>query len=168
MLSGTGDATGDTSVEQGTLVAGSSAAIGSGALIVNGTFDLAGYDTTVASLAGSSSGVVESSSSLATLYIDGDNTDTTFSGILQDGPDGQLALEMDGTGTQVLAAANTFTGGTTVTAGTLALAYSYDSTGTLPAGNWCRSTAAPSKWIPKTPWALAQISRRKSISKAAR
>ena len=134
-LSGTGDATGDTTVQQGTLVAGSAGAIGSGDLVVNDTFDLAGNDTTVASLAGSSSGIVESSGGLGTLYLDGDSTtDTTFSGTLQDGPGGQLALEMDGTGTQVLAAANTFTGGTTVTAGILALAYSYDSTGTLPAG----------------------------------
>ena len=43
---------------------------------------------------------------------------TTFSGVIRNGA-GQLALTVSGTGTQVLAGSNTYTGATTITTGTL-------------------------------------------------
>jgi autotransporter-associated beta strand protein len=53
------------------------------------------------------------------LIVGGDNTDTTFSGVYQNG-DGSASLTKVGTGRLTLNGANTYTGGTTVSAGTLA------------------------------------------------
>ena len=54
----------------------------------------------------------------ATLTTGGNNTSTTFSGVIQDGV-GVTGLTKVGTGTFTLTGANTYTGGTTISAGTL-------------------------------------------------
>ena len=54
----------------------------------------------------------------ATLTTGGNNTSTTFSGVIQDGA-GVTGLTKVGTGTFTLTGANTYTGGTTISAGTL-------------------------------------------------
>src|SRR5439155_9564853 len=54
----------------------------------------------------------------AALTTGGDNTSTTFSGVIQDGA-GVTGLTKVGTGTFTLTGANTYTAGTTISAGTL-------------------------------------------------
>src|SRR5262249_15477707 len=56
----------------------------------------------------------------ATLTTSGDNTSTTFSGVIQDGA-GVTGLTKAGTGTFTLTGDNTYTAGTTISAGTLQL-----------------------------------------------
>jgi autotransporter-associated beta strand protein len=66
----------------------------------------------------------------ATLTTGGNNTSTTFSGVIQDGA-GVTGLTKIGTGTFTLTGANTYTGGTTISAGTLQIGNG--ATGVSPA-----------------------------------
>lgn len=122
-LSGTNTYTGATVVNYGgTLAAGSTSAFGvNSAAYVDGTLRLAGRDSALGSLAGSSTGIVENASSTsATLTVGGDNSSQNFSGIIRDGTGtGVLNLVKVGTGTQILSGDSTYTGATTVSQGTL-------------------------------------------------
>ena len=83
------------------------------------TFDLAGFNQTVASLGGSgtaTTAVITSSAGTPTLTVSGTDT-TTFGGLVS----GSLAVSKGGSGSQTLSAANTYSGDTTVTEGTLTL-----------------------------------------------
>lgn len=101
-VSGTGTLTLNQAgyAKPGTTVANSTGLIGSGGQIVNGT--LVTGSTNVSSLVVTTSG----SYSTGSLLANGQGT---------------LALTKSGTGTQVLSADNTYTGGTTITAGQLQL-----------------------------------------------
>ena len=84
--------------------------------------DLGGFNQEIGSLAGA--GTVTNSgptaSAPAILTAGGDNTSTIFSGTIQDGPTtNTTALTKTGTGTLTLTGANTYTGDTTIDAGTL-------------------------------------------------
>jgi autotransporter-associated beta strand protein len=112
-------------IYSGTLLAGASTNVfGATSLIsvnAGGTLDLAGYNQTIGSLSGN--GLVSNSGGInplgvATLTTGGDNTSTTFSGTLQDGPSA-LGLTKTGTGTFTLSGNNTYTGATTLNGGTL-------------------------------------------------
>ncbi|WP_210204480.1 autotransporter outer membrane beta-barrel domain-containing protein [Phyllobacterium phragmitis] len=106
---------GGLAVKQGTLKAGSLTAFGKGVLTVDGgTADLNGHSITVAGLAGAPTpgGIVALGA--ATLTIDA-GMGTTYSGQIT----GAGGLVKDGAGTQILAGANSYTGGTTVKDGTL-------------------------------------------------
>ena len=81
-------------------------------LTVNGTFDLKGYSVVAAALVGS--GTIQSSSAPATLTVGGDAGTSTFNGTLRDSSNGQLAVEITGGATLVLAGSDTFTGSTTI------------------------------------------------------
>jgi autotransporter-associated beta strand protein len=118
-------------VAGGTLVLGSSGALGSapvamnvGAQTANATtaiFDMAGNDTTLSTLSGSSLGVIQSSTIPATLWVHVPSSPTsTYAGTLIDGSGG-LTLRCEGPGTLVLTGSNTYTGGTTIDGGTLQL-----------------------------------------------
>ena len=66
--------------------------------------------------------VTNNGAGAATLTAGGDNTSTTFSGTLADGPGAAaLAFIKSGTGALTLSGTNTYSGGTTLSAGTLAV-----------------------------------------------
>ena len=85
----------------------------------NTVLDLFGFDQTIGSLAGNGT-VTNTGAAAAILTTGGDDTDTLFSGIIQDGA-GATGLTKAGTGTFTLSKNNTYTGGTTINAGTLQL-----------------------------------------------
>ena len=70
-----------------------------------------------------------------TLTTGGDNTSTTFSGVIQNGAAGATNLTKAGTGTFTLSGANTYTGTTTINAGTLALSGSIASSSQVNVAN---------------------------------
>src|SRR5271165_4117837 len=117
-LSGNNTYSGATTVASGILQAGSSTALStSSAFTVNSVLDLNGFSDTIGSLAGTGT-VRNNGAASAALTVDADNTTTTFSGVVQNGI-GVLQLTKTGTGTLILTGTNTYTGGTTISAGTL-------------------------------------------------
>ena len=86
------------------------------ALTVNGSA-LFMTSSTIGSLAGGGNVFMNGDN---TLDVGGDNTSTTFSGVYQNSG-GAAALTKTGTGTLTLSGFNTYTGATTVNAGTLAI-----------------------------------------------
>ncbi len=107
---------GPTTVAAGTLMAGTANTLpGLTAVTVEsaGTLDLAGFNQSIGSLAGAGSVTLGS----ATLTTGADNTNTEFSGVIS----GAGPLDKVGTGTFILSGANTYTGDTTISAGTLQL-----------------------------------------------
>ena len=127
-LSGANSYSGGTTVNAASaLRVGSSTALGSGTVTLNGQLDLNGNALAVGVLSGPGTGVITSTAagaaSITTTIASGTST---FAGVIQDGS-GVVALTKSGLGTQILSNANTFTGGTTISAGTLTLA----STGSL-------------------------------------
>ncbi len=122
-LSGTNTYTGSTVVSGGTLKLGAAGVISnSSALIVSSgaTFDLNSYSETVGSIAGAGTINNVSAAGTPTLTCGGDGTSTTFSGVISN-TTGTVALTKEGAGSLVLSGANTYTGTTTISAGTLQL-----------------------------------------------
>ena len=124
VLSGNNTYTGANDVQAGTLRAGSTTAFGDNVATTvdsGAVLELDGNNNSIGSLAGA--GTVENANATAaTLTTGGDNTSTTFSGLVQDGTGGgALSLTKTGTGTQTLTGANTYSGGTTIDGGTLSL-----------------------------------------------
>ena len=89
-----------------------------GAASGNATLDLSGANQQVASLSdynGFTNGVVVSNGGPSTLTLSSTGGSTVFSGVIQGGGStGAISLAMSGSGTQVLAGANTYNGGTTI------------------------------------------------------
>ena len=85
---------------------------------VTSILNLGGFSNSIGSLAGT--GTVTNTGAAATLTAEGDSLSTTFSGVLQNGT-GALALTKTGTGILSLTGTNTYTGGTTISAGLLQL-----------------------------------------------
>lgn len=123
-LAGTNGYTGPTLVSSGTLRAGAAAggqAFGSLSAVnladaAGVTLDLNGFAQTVGSLAGGGGSGGNVSLGAGTLTAGGDNTSTTFAGVIS----GNGGLTKTGTGVLTLAGANTYTGATTIAAGVLA------------------------------------------------
>ncbi|MGA2063424.1 MAG: autotransporter-associated beta strand repeat-containing protein [Thermoguttaceae bacterium] len=95
-----------------------------------GTLDLSGGSQQVGSLSdktpGNGGSIINSNSAASLLTLTPSGGSTTFSGMIQGGGgappgSGAISLVVNGSGTQVLAGSNTYTGGTTVAAGTLQL-----------------------------------------------
>ncbi len=106
--------TGATTISAGSIANGIANALPtSTALSVTGTLDLAGFAQQVASVTGS--GIVTDSSTAANFIVNNSGADT-FAGTLT----GSLALVKLNSGTLTLSSANTYTGATTISAGTIA------------------------------------------------
>ena len=119
VISNVSNAQGSTTITSGTLQTTAANVLGSGALTVNGTLDMNGFDQTVGSLTGA--GVVTTTAAVATGLTVGDNTSpAAFSGVISNGS-GTISLTKVGTGTLTLSGLNTYSGATTVNAGTLKL-----------------------------------------------
>jgi len=133
VLAGANTYTGATTVSGGTLALGTANAIGASSAVTvaaSATLDLEAFSDAIGSLAGAGT-LTSTTAGTATLTAGGNNTSTTFSGLVADGL-GQVALAKAGTGTLVLSGANTYTGTTTVSAGTLSIAADA-ALGTAPA-----------------------------------
>ena len=91
---------------------------------VHGTLDLNGFDTAILGLTGNGTVTNSASASVSTLTIHGGGL---FSGTIQDG-NGTVALVKDVGGTEILGADNTFSGATTIDAGTLEVDNGLDNT----------------------------------------
>jgi outer membrane autotransporter protein len=87
--------------------------------MVNSTLNLNGFSNTIGSLSGTGT-VLNNGAATATLTVGHDNSNSTFSGVLENGTS-VLALIKSGTGVLTLTGTNTYTGGTTISAGTLQL-----------------------------------------------
>jgi autotransporter-associated beta strand protein len=86
-----------------------------------GTLDLNGNNETIGNLAGTG-GVVDNTATGTSATLTVGNSTSTFSGPLQDSGSGaKLGLIKSGTGTLTLSGANSYTGGTTISNGTIAL-----------------------------------------------
>lgn len=90
--------------------------------LTKGIFDLAGNHQTVNALSGVTAATRVTNSAAATTSTltvgNGNGSGATFSGVLENGL-GTLALVKTGSGTQILAGANTHSGGTFINAGTV-------------------------------------------------
>jgi autotransporter-associated beta strand protein/probable HAF family extracellular repeat protein len=82
--------------------------------------DLQGVDHSIGSLVWGGTVTNSGVNSPATLTVGSDNTDTTFKGAIQDGTS-STGLTKIGTGTLTLTGSDTYSGGTTIVAGTLDL-----------------------------------------------
>lgn len=136
---------GNTTISQGTFQLGSATAIpngsGKGTVVLNptspntATFDLSGNNQTINGLSSSGTGsaLVDNLSSLSRTLTVGTTTsspDGTFSGVIQNSSSGTLGLTKDGTGTLTLSGNNTYSGATTISAGTVKLG----AAGVIPDG----------------------------------
>jgi len=113
-LSGTNSYKGTTTINAGTLAAGSTGGLSNNSdFTVTGTLDIAGFASNIGSLAGS--GNVTNSGSTTTFATNGDDNSTTFSGTIGNG----INLDKRGAGTLTLSGTNNYTGNTKITKGTL-------------------------------------------------
>lgn len=121
--------TGATNMLRGTLKIGANNALPTGTSLdvhqavanANTTFDLNGYNQTVAvlkrTLANGTTTVTNSSATLGTLTVGSDTTASSYDGVIT----GRLGLTKVGSSTLTLGGVNTYTGPTAVDAGTLKL-----------------------------------------------
>jgi autotransporter-associated beta strand protein len=122
LLTGTQNNFANATVNQGVLRGGATNAFSPNSavsLVTTGTLDVGGFNQTIASLAGDSTGVVTNSGATNARLTTGNATSTTFAGVLQDGSTAALGLTKVGTGLFTLTGANTYTGATTVNSGEL-------------------------------------------------
>jgi autotransporter-associated beta strand protein len=113
---------GATTVNAGTLRAGNANALpgGSAFTVATGAFlDLNGFNAVTGSLAGAGT-VTNGGATAIALTSGGNNTSTVFSGVIQNGVNA-MSFVKNGTGNLDLSGINTYTGATTVNAGTLSV-----------------------------------------------
>ncbi|MEI8045463.1 MAG: autotransporter-associated beta strand repeat-containing protein, partial [Verrucomicrobiota bacterium] len=122
-LAGNNTYTNTTTVNAGTLKAGSTTAFSSASAFTlantaGAVLDLNGFNNTIGSLAGGGTTGGNVTLGSATLTTGGNNGTTTYSGVIS----GTGGLTKAGTGNLTLSGVNTFTGVTSVSAGTLSFA----------------------------------------------
>ncbi len=120
--------TGITTINNGaTLKLGAAGVmVNSATLVIAGTLNMAGYSAAVGSITGAGT-ITSSASGNLSLTVGANGTTTEFSGLLANGLATSLALIKIGGGRLTLSGANTYTGSTTINAGTLTVS----STGRL-------------------------------------
>ena len=131
-LPGANTYTGATLVNVGTLAGGAANAFSAASahtLGVGTVLDLSGFNQAIGSLAGTG-GTVTNAGVTAALLTTGGAAATTFAGVIQDGIS-QTALTKIGAGAFTLSGENTFTGLTTITAGTLQVGSTAGTTGSI-------------------------------------
>src|SRR6516162_8554821 len=121
-LAGASTYSGPTNVLLGTLAAGATHVFSPASaftVVAGGALNLNGFNQSIGSLSGD--GLVGNAGpGPAALTTGGNNSSTTFSGVIFDAP-GTIRLTKAGTGTMILSGDNSYTGGTTISAGTLQL-----------------------------------------------
>jgi autotransporter-associated beta strand protein/T5SS/PEP-CTERM-associated repeat protein len=118
-LSGSSSYSGGTTLTGGTITVGNANALGTGNLAANGgTLDLQGTSVAVATLSGSSGAIITSSTAGLVTLTGSSASDSIFAGSIQKGS-GTVSLVKQGAGTLTLSGTNSYTGGTTLTAGTI-------------------------------------------------
>jgi len=128
--------TGATTISAGTLKLGASNVIpdgaGFGSVTVDGTLDLNTFSDTINGLSGGGT-ILNSSATVttSTLTVGNGDATSTFSGLIQNGTTGVVALTKTGLGTLTLNNTNSYTGTTTVSGGTLRLIGPNSLTGAL-------------------------------------
>lgn len=121
LISGSNSYSGGTTVTTGTLIVGSSSALGTGFLAVNTSgLDLNGQTLFVGPLSGSSAGVIQSGTSGAARLVTTSDTTSTYAGTIIDGS-GTVGLTKDGSGLLSLTGSNGYTGSTEIDGGVLAV-----------------------------------------------
>ncbi len=113
------DYTGATNINEGKFTLGASGVIPDASAIniaAGAEFDLNGKNETIGSLSGA--GNVINRAGACTLVAGGNDSSTTYSGVIADGT-AATAFTKEGTGTLIFSGANTYTGTTTINAGTL-------------------------------------------------
>ncbi|WP_210253843.1 autotransporter-associated beta strand repeat-containing protein, partial [Bradyrhizobium sp. S69] len=129
--------TGTTIVASGVLASSSAQALSpnSAFQVASGaTLGLGGISATIGSLSDSVGGGGVVSGNGLVLTTGGNNGNTTFSGVIQDGTVGTFGLIKAGGGTFTLAGTNTYTGATTVSGGDLRVNGSIASATTVQSG----------------------------------
>ncbi|HYO08237.1 MAG TPA: autotransporter-associated beta strand repeat-containing protein [Tepidisphaeraceae bacterium] len=127
VVSGNSIYTGGTTISSGSVTLGSATALGAvtGNLAVNGgTLNLNGNNVTVASFSGSAPAAVvtNNSATTAATLSTSNASDVTYAGAINNGSAGQtVALIKNGAGVLTLSNASTYSGGTTLGAGTIRL-----------------------------------------------
>lgn len=118
----------------GVLTDASTVVLGEAVTNTSGTYDLNGYNETIAGLSSAGTGTKTVTNSgatdTATLSVNGAGT---YDGVIQDGPTAQLALTKGGAGILTLSGTNSHTGKTTISGGTLALS---GATASLQSSPW--------------------------------
>ena len=134
-LAGSSIYSGGTTLSSGSLQMGGPGALGTGSLTISsGTLDLNGNNTAIGSLSGPGGVITDNSPATGTTTLTVNQTaSATFAGTLQDGANGTfVGLNLNGPGASLtLGAVNSYSGPTTITAGTLALG----PAGTVGSGN---------------------------------
>ncbi len=132
-LSGANTYSGNTTVTLGTLKVGSTTAIpsgtGKGNVALTGSLDLNGNSITVNGLSGAG-GISSTVAGAMSLSAGANDQISSYSGIISNGTATSIALTKVGTGVLTLSGANTYTGDTTISAGTL----KFGGNNTLPSG----------------------------------
>jgi autotransporter-associated beta strand protein len=127
-LAGASSYTGGTRIESGTLVAGHALALGGTSnplAIQGGALNTGSFSLSLGTLSGSAGGLITTSSLVGTRILTTNVASGTgvFAGSIADNGSGRMALVKAGSGELVLAAANPYTGSTTVSGGVLRLAH---------------------------------------------
>jgi autotransporter-associated beta strand protein/T5SS/PEP-CTERM-associated repeat protein len=136
-LSGNNSYTGGTTISGGIIALGNANALGvaGSVTMTSGTLDLNGQSVTLGAISGSSGGTITTGAAGSVTLASMTVTNSTYAGAIVDGA-GTIALMKQATGTLTLTGSNSYSGGTTISDGVLALesASALGTSGTISFG----------------------------------